>query len=125
MGFINGGFADEGGVEYARGAFHPHIENFSIEQVASANRVNPRRATLSFSGLARSIRIHDADIYRLTAEQDVDWKIAPRRDTVFSKAIWDLARIKAELMGFAVKGKVMSLNATALQATTGFQAHFC
>ena len=28
-------------------------------------------------------------------------------------------------MGFAVKGKVMSLKATALQATAGFQAHFC
>lgn len=125
MGFINGGFADDVWVVYAGGAFHPHIENVSIEQIASANRVNPRRATLSFSGLAHSIRIRDADIYRLGAEQDDDWKNAPRRDTAFSKATWDLARIKAALMGFAVKGKVMSLKATALEATAGFQAHFC
>jgi hypothetical protein len=125
MGFINGGFADDVWVSYSGAEFHPHIENVSIEQVASANRVNPRRATLSFSGLAHSIRIHDADIYRLGAEQDGDWKDAPRRDTAFSKAFWDLARIKAELMGFAVKGKVMLLQATALEATTGFQVHFC
>src|SRR4051812_10886755 len=82
----------------ARVLTEPHIEQVSIEKVASARRVNPRRATLSFSGLAHRIRIHDADIYRLHAEQDDNWKSAPRRDAAFSNSVWDLDRIKAELM---------------------------
>ena len=76
-GSINGGFADDVWVVYAGGAFHPHIENLSIEQIASANRVDPRRATLSFSGLAHSIRIHDADIYRLGASRMMTGKMRP------------------------------------------------
>jgi hypothetical protein len=124
IGFVNGGFADDVWVVYGGGAFHPHIEQVSIEHVASAHRVNPRRATLSFSGLAHRIRIHDADIYRLHAEQDDDWKSAPRRDTAFTNSVWDLAGIKAELMAFAVKGKVMSLKATQLEVSSVFQVDF-
>ena len=39
MGFVNGGYADDVWVVYAGGAFHPHIEEVVIEQVASADRV--------------------------------------------------------------------------------------
>ena len=94
-GFINGGFADDVWVVYAGGAFHPHIENLSIEQVASANPGQSAARDPVVLRLAHSIRIHDADIWSLAAEQDDDWKNAPRRDTAFSKANWDSARIKA------------------------------
>ena len=77
MGFVNGGFADDVWVTYTHGAFHPNIEQVSINQVASAHRIHPRRATLSFTGLAHRIMIHDADVYNLHAEQDGDWKNAP------------------------------------------------
>jgi hypothetical protein len=120
MGFVNGGFADDVWFTYTRGAFHPNIEQVSINHVASAHRIHPRRATLSFSGLAHSVMIHDATVYNLHAEQDGDWKNAPRRDAVFSNSVWNLDRIRAELMTFSVKGKVMSLNASHLEVTAGF-----
>ena len=114
--FVNGGCADDVWVAYApSGEFHPHIEEVVIEQVASADRVNPRRATLSFSGLARRIRIHEAAVYRVHAEQDGDWKDAPRHDAAFSNAVFDLTAILAERMAFAVKGKVVTLDARRLK----------
>jgi hypothetical protein len=33
IGFVNGGFADDVWVVYGGGAFHPHIEQVSIEGV--------------------------------------------------------------------------------------------
>ena len=124
MGFVNGGYADDVWVVYAGGAFHPHIEEVVIEQVASADRVNPRRATLSFSGLARRVRIRDADVYSVHAEQDGDWKDAPRQDAAFSNAVFDLAAIAAERMAFLVKGKVVTLDARRLEVNGAFGVSF-
>jgi hypothetical protein len=124
MGFVNGGYADDVWVVYGGGAFHPHIEHVVIENVASAQRIENHRATLSFSGLAHQIRIHDADVYRVHAEQDGDWKDAPRRDATFSNSVWDLAQIKAERMAFSVKGKVVTLAAKQLAVSSIFQVNF-
>src|SRR5437868_573287 len=68
MGFVNGGFADDVSVTYTGGTFLPNIEQVSINHVASSDRVHPRRATLSFSGFANRVEIHDATVYNLHAE---------------------------------------------------------
>jgi hypothetical protein len=120
MGFINGGFADDVWITYTRGAFYPHIGQVSIDHVASAQRINPRRATLSFSGLAQRVIIHDTDVYNLHGEIDSNWRKAPRPGARFSNSVWDLDHINSELMTFSIKGKVLSLNASHLNVTKGF-----
>jgi hypothetical protein len=120
MGFINGGFADDVWITYTRGAFYPNIERVAINHVASAQRLNPRRATLSFSGLAQQVIIHDADIYNLHAEQDGNWRDAPRRSSIFDNSTWNLADIRSELMEFGIKGKVVSLDARYLTVSEAF-----
>jgi len=116
VGFINGGFADDMSVSFAGGAFHPHINQVSITNVASGPRLNSHRATLSFSGLAQHISIQDANIHSLDAEQDHSWRDFPRRDDVFTKSIWSLQRISADTMNFAMFGKVMTIEASDLAA---------
>jgi len=124
LGFINGGFADDFWVAYAGGPFHPHIYQVSITNVASGPRVDRHRATLSFSGLAQRITIQDANVQSLNAEQDHSWKDAPRRDLLFSKAIWSLQRIVADTMNFAMFGKVMTMEASHLAAASRFNISY-
>lgn len=123
IGLINGGYADDIWVKYDP-VFHPHIERFIIERIESGERVDPHRDTISFSGLAHRISIHDAKVESLHAEQDGDWKDAPRRDATFSNAVWDLADIATEKMVFSIKGKVMSLAARRLAVRSNFQVNF-
>src|SRR5207247_9519000 len=68
--------------------------------------------------------IHDADVYPVHAEQDGDWKEAPRQDAAFSNAVFDLAAIAAERMAFLVKGKVVTLDARRLEVNGAFGVSF-
>jgi len=121
-GFVNGGFSDDFWVAYAGGPFHPHINQVSIANVESGPRIDRHRATLSFSGLAQNIGIHDAKVQSLNAEQDHSWRDAPRRDDAFTKSAWSLQRIVADTMNFAMVGKVMTIQATDLAAGSMFEA---
>src|SRR5207244_12359405 len=60
---VNGGYADD--VWFTRGYFNPNIEQVDIQRFTSTNRVNPRRASISFSAVCQNVRISDADLFSL------------------------------------------------------------
>src|SRR5437588_1221702 len=92
---LNGGYADD--VWFSRGYFNPNIEHVTIERLTSANRVNPRRATISFSGLCQNVEIWDVDIYSLHMEETSSlYDHLPRQGDVFKPSAWRLDNITAQ-----------------------------
>ena len=116
----NGGFADD--VWISRGYFNPNIERVVIEKFSSLNRVSPKRATITFSGVCQTIEIKDVDIYKLEMEDDTKqhFNQLPRQSDQFTPSKWELMGIKAERIGLAAKGKVYVLKATDLTARKSF-----
>ncbi len=117
MGTLHGGFADD--VWISRGYFNPNIERVVIEKFSSQERINGKRATISFSEPCQTIQIKDVDIYKLEMEEDIEQQFhkVPRRSDLFTPSAWTLARIKAERIGLAAKGNVYVLKATALNVS--------
>ena len=66
---LNGGYADD--IWFSRGYFRPNIESVLIQRISSKNRINRKRASISFSGLAQKIEISQANIFRLEAEESM------------------------------------------------------
>jgi hypothetical protein len=116
---VNGGYADD--VWFSRGSFNPNIERVVIERFRSTNRVNPRRASISFSGLCQNVRIEDADLYSLHMEEtSSNYSQLPRQSDVFQPSAWNLRTIKAQLIALAAKGKVYELDASDLTTSDAF-----
>lgn len=116
---VNGGYADD--VWFSRGYFNPNIQRVDIERFRSTNRVNPRRASISFSGVCQNVRITDADLYSLHMEEtSSDYSQLPRPSDVFQPSAWNLRTIKAQLIGLAAKGKVYVLDASDLTTSESF-----
>jgi hypothetical protein len=122
---LNGGFADD--VWFSRGYFNPNIESVTIERLTSTNRVSPRRATISFSGLCQNVDIRDLDIYSLHLEEasSVTYDNLPRQSDVFQPSVWKLGNIRAKGIGLAAKaspphGNVYTLEAANLTASEAF-----
>jgi hypothetical protein len=116
---VNGGYADD--VWFSRGSFNPNIERVVIERFRSTNRVNPRRASISFSGLCQNVRIEDADLYSLHMEEtSSNYSQLPRQSDVFQPSVWNLRTIKAQHIGLAAKGKVYELDASDLITSDSF-----
>jgi hypothetical protein len=116
---VNGGYADD--VWFSRGYFNPNIERVDIERFRSTNRVNPRRASISFSGLCQNVRITDADLYSLhLAELSSNYNDLPRQNDVFQPSAWHLESIKANHIELAAKGKVYVLDASDLITSDSF-----
>lgn len=116
---LNGGYADD--VWFSRGYFNPNIERVDIERFTSSNRVNPRRASISFSGVCQNVRIADADLYSLHMEEtSSDYKQLPRPNDVFQPSAWTLRTVKAQDISLAAKGKVFVLDADELTTTGSF-----
>jgi hypothetical protein len=55
-----GGFADD--IWFPPGYFRPNIALAQLERVVSGRRVNPRRASVSFSGLTQNVKMKDCDL---------------------------------------------------------------
>lgn len=119
----NGGYADD--VWISRGYFNPNIERVVIEKLSSLNRVNPKRATISFSGVCQTIQIKDVDIYKLEMEDDTKqhFNQLPRQSDQFTPSKWELMGINAERIDLAAKGKVYVLKATDLTARKSFNLY--
>jgi hypothetical protein len=119
---VNGGFADD--VWISRGYFNPNIERVEIERFRSTNRVNPRRATISFSGLCQNIRIADAEVYSLHLEEtSSNYRQLPRQSDMFQPSTWNLRTIKAQHISLAAKGKVYLLDAVDLATSDSFHLY--
>jgi hypothetical protein len=116
---VNGGYADD--VWFSRGYFNPNIQRVSIERFRATNRVSPRRASISFSGVCQNVRITDADLYSLHMEEtSSDYSQLPRQSDVFQPSAWNLRTIKAQLIELAAKGKVYVLDASDLTTSESF-----
>jgi hypothetical protein len=116
---VNGGYADD--IWFSRGYFNPNIERVNIERFRSTNRVNPKRASISFSGVCQNVRITDADLYSLHMEEtSSDYSQLPRPSEVFQPSAWNLRTIKAQHIALAAKGKVYVLDASDLTTSDSF-----
>ena len=121
-----GGFADD--IWFPPGYFRPNIGLVQLTRIVSQRRVNPRRASVGFSGLTQRVTMKDCNLDTLHLELDEDWStfpgpkvgIAPK----FQPSVWSLSRITARGMAFAAKGAVQTLTAANLNVTETFQVHF-
>lgn len=91
-----GGFADD--IWISRGYFNPNIEYVAFQDVRSTDRVNRKRATISFSGLAQRVDISDLKVFKLEAEQALDWRTFPRSTPDFKPSIWNVKSVLAEII---------------------------
>lgn len=113
-----GGYADD--IWITRGYFRPNIGNVSLTNITSKNRVNYKRATISFSGLVQNVSIKKADIFKLEAEEaSVRWDELPG-DAITPEnkySNWVLKNIKCEMLDLAAKGQAIFLAADTIQST--------
>ena len=118
----NGGYADD--IWIGRGYFNPNIEKVKISNIKSENRVDPHRATISFSGLAQIVDINNADIYKLECEETStgfgQWGNLPRKDTVYQPSQWKIRKVNADIIDIAVKGKAIMMDGRNLYTKTSF-----
>jgi hypothetical protein len=114
---LNGGYADD--VWFSRGYFNPNIEQVTIERLTSSNRVNPRRATISFSGLCQNVEIRDVDIDSLHMEETSSptYDHLPRQSDVFEPSLWRLENVTAKNIGLAAKASPPQGNVYVLEAS--------
>ena len=114
---IRGGYSDD--IWFSRGYFRPNIGSVSINNIRSSNRVNTKRATVSFSGLTQTTAISNADIFKLEAEEGSRWKGLPGEPLTPANQYsrWKLKNIKCEMLDIAAKGKAIFMEADNIETT--------
>jgi len=123
-----GGFADD--IWFPPGYFRPNIGLVTLDRIVSRPRVNPRRASVGFSGLTQQVAMKECRLESLHLELDEDWSTFPGPGpshglpSTFQPSAWSLNHVTARLMAFAAKGAVQTLTATDLNVTESFQVHF-
>ena len=121
-----GGFADD--IWFPPGYFRPNIGLVQLDRIVSKSRVNPRRASVGFSGLTQRVAMKDSKLDTLHLELDEDWSTFPGPQIGltphFQPSVWSLSRITARGIAFAAKGPVQTLTAANLDVTDTFQVHF-
>ncbi len=112
-----GGYADD--IWISRGYFRPNIRKVSINNITSKNRVNNKRATISFSGLAQNVEIQNANIFKLEAEEaSSKWDELPGEQVTRANqySFWKLKNIVCEMFDLAAKGQAIFLNADNIES---------
>lgn len=110
----NGGYS--GDVWVSRGGFYPNIVDVTVDRVTSTERVNRRRATLDFSGLARAITITRSDVASIGLEHTtaVTYDELPRVEPDFVPSIWSLGDVATDGIEMGASGFVYEIDATRL-----------
>jgi hypothetical protein len=115
---VRGGYADD--IWISRGYFRPNIGKVSINNISSRNRINNKRATISFSGLSQNIEIKNANIFKLEAEETSSrWNELPGEPITPASQYsnWKLKNIKCEMLDLAAKGQAIFINADNIEST--------
>ena len=114
-----GGYADD--IWISRGYGRPNIGKVTIRKIHSENRVNNKRSTITFSGLAQRVGIAHATIDSLQAEETSSrWAELPGEpiDDTNRYSFWKLRNIVCETFDIAAKGKAIFLDAANITATS-------
>jgi len=115
----HGGYADD--IWITRGYFRPNIKKVSMSNITSRNRINAKRATISFSGLAQNVELSNINVFRLEAEEtSARWNELPgdlieMRGNRYSN--WKLKNITCEVFDLAAKGKSIFIQGDNIQST--------
>lgn len=115
---IRGGYADD--IWISRGYFRPNIGRVIINKVASKNRVNQKRATISFSGLTQKAEITNCNVFRLEAEEaSTRWNELPGPPLSASNkySFWKLRNVSCERFDLAAKGKAIFMDGDKIRST--------
>lgn len=114
---IHGGYADD--IWISRGYCRPNIAKVSINKISSQNRINNKRATISFSGLAQSVDIQNANIFKLEAEESSSqWDKLPGDPITRANrySFWKLKNIVCDMFDLAAKGQAIFLDADNIES---------
>lgn len=115
---IRGGYADD--IWISRGYFRPNIGKVIINKITSKNRVNQKRATITFSGLTQKAEITNCNIYKLEAEEaSARWDELPGPPITASNkySFWKLRNVTCERLDLAAKGKAIFMDADKVRST--------
>ena len=118
---VNGGFADDILFTTLGILVFPIVEEVVVRNIVSSQRADIHAGTLTFAAPPANVDIRTTDIFRLHVESDTDFRLAPRKDSVFTPSQWALDSIKAEFIVFSMAGRIMQLNARQMTATAGCQ----
>jgi hypothetical protein len=124
IALTRGGFADD--IQFGPRGFRPNIGLVRLNRIISESRVNHRRNTLGFSGMAQHVDIKDCRIDKLDLEPDDDWSSIPGPELSgpFQPSAWALDKVTANVMSFGAKGAVQTLRASNLDVTESFLVSF-
>lgn len=115
---IRGGYADD--IWISRGYFRPNIGKVLINKVTSKDRVNRKRATISFSGLTQKTEITNCNIYKLEAEEaSTRWEELPGPAVTAANkySFWKLRNVVCERLDLAAKGQAIFMDADKVRST--------
>jgi hypothetical protein len=115
---VRGGFADD--IMFPPSYFRPNISSVTVTHLTSEQRINPFRASVSFTGLSQRIVIRDCILDSLACEEDAVWSEYPGPAGPFERSLWSVDEVRARAMGYAAKGDVLTLTASQLNVTESF-----
>ena len=116
--FIHGGHSDELLID--RGYFHPNIERVTFHNIEARDRVNFKRASIDFTGLARLIIMNNLDVESIRLEPTGATRQYPRKEAIFRRCEMVATSIKAVRVSLGAKNDACRLIGSNWDVTEKF-----
>ena len=116
--FIHGGHSDELLID--RGYFHPNIGRVILHNIEARERINGKRASVDFTGLARLIIMQNLDVESIRLEPRGKTRQYPRNENIFRRCEMVATSIKAGRASLGAKGDACRFIGTDWEVTGRF-----